>query len=1070
MSLKTIREAALRITTEGDQQAVRTLKEISASITTADAKLRMIEAQFGKNSQSVQALTAKHQALTDKLAAQQERTARLRAELEAISAEYGENSIEAEKHRAKIVNSETAEKQLENQLKKTSAELQKQSSGFAETAAKCEQLGKSLEDAGKKMQDAGKKLSMYVTGPLVAAGTAALKTSIDFETAFTGVRKTVDGTTAQLEKIKQGIIDMSMEIPASTTEIAAVAEAAGQLGIETDNILGFTRAMIDLGETTNINATEGAQALAQFANITQMSQHDFDRLGSTIVALGNNFETNENAILEMSQRLAGAGTQIGLTEAQIMGFATALASVGIEAQAGGSAFSRVFSDMQVAVETGSAALEDFARVSGMTSEEFTKAFKDDAAGAITAFIEGLSKMDEKGISSIVTLEQMGITELRLRDSLLRTANAGELVRSAIGMANTAWDENIALSREANLRYGTTASQLKMLWNEVKELARQFGEEMAPALKEVIEWVKPLIKEFTNLTREQKANVLKWAAIAAAIGPVLTVLGTLTKGVGGLIRTFGSLSASIAEVGGIGAAMAGPAGWIMLGVGAFAALIGAVFNTIKAYRELYADSIELDEAMSAVNDGIKAANDSYTDSADKVNAAAETANKYIDELAKLEEAGLNTAESQLEYKTIVAELKSLIPDLNIEIDEQTGLIKGSTKALWLNVEAWKRTALEEAAYAQTTEKLRAHTEAAVKLTEAKIKLKRTEEELTRKQDEARGMLERMAAATGKTVEELWAMDAAERGQLLLNSDLLVSYNSLNSEIGLMEMAMSALKDEIADGEITVSELADALGITDEAVQTYLDTVGNTGPIDASTESMSSLAAAAEDVDKKISEMRDTIINSFTRMDEQTKTSVDKMVADLQYNVDQVRQWSQNLKTLAAEGVDLGLLAELEKMGPASIPYVNAMIEADAEELAELETVFHDATNLANTAAQLELEKLAGIATEATDPAVSAMYDQGTKVGGALADGLRSQIGPVQAAAAELAAAASVGGSVIPFPNIYDVPKGSGNNNTTNNTTTNKTINVTQNITTPKPASPAQVSRATKNALQQGAMLW
>ena len=152
MSLKTIREAVLKVTTDGDVKAVRTLKELNASLQTADAKLKMVDAQFGKNSTSVQALTAKHQALTEKLTAQQERTARLRAELEAIEKEYGDTSVEAEKHRAKIVKSEAAEKLLENQIKNTNAELKKQASGFAETAKQCEKLGKSLTDAGRKMQ------------------------------------------------------------------------------------------------------------------------------------------------------------------------------------------------------------------------------------------------------------------------------------------------------------------------------------------------------------------------------------------------------------------------------------------------------------------------------------------------------------------------------------------------------------------------------------------------------------------------------------------------------------------------------------------------------------------------------------------------------------------------------------------------------------------------------------------------------------------------------------------------------------------------------------------------------
>ncbi len=105
----------------------------------------------------------------------------------------------------------------------------------------------------------------------------------------------------------------------------------------------------------------------------------------------------------MSLRLAGAGRQVGLSEAQILGFAAALSSVGIESQMGGSAFSKALIKMEVAAATGGDALEDFARVSGMSASQFKDLWERDAASAFQAFIVGLSKMDEEGVSAIKTL-------------------------------------------------------------------------------------------------------------------------------------------------------------------------------------------------------------------------------------------------------------------------------------------------------------------------------------------------------------------------------------------------------------------------------------------------------------------------------------------------------------------------------------------------------------------------------------------------------------------------------------------------------------------------------------------
>ena len=311
--------------------------------------------------------------------------------------------------------------------------------------------------------------ALAAVGATVAGmGAAVLAVGVDFESAFAGVRKTVNATDQELEQFRQGILEMSKTIPLAATEIAGIAEAAGQLGIQNENLLAFTRTMADLGVATNMTSDEAATSLARFANIVGMSQDNFDRLGSTIVDLGNNLATTESEIVAMSLRLAGAGAQIGLSESQIMGMAGALSSVGIEAEAGGTAFSTLMAKMQLAVETGTGQLESFANVAGMTTADFKKAFKDDAAGAITAFITGLGKVSETGDSAIKVLTDMDITEIRMRDALLRASGASEVFTKSMDIANAAWEENTSLTNEAAQRYETTESKMQLLKNTLTE--------------------------------------------------------------------------------------------------------------------------------------------------------------------------------------------------------------------------------------------------------------------------------------------------------------------------------------------------------------------------------------------------------------------------------------------------------------------------------------------------------------------------------------------------------------------------------------------------------------------------
>ena len=268
---------------------------------------------------------------------------------------------------------------------------------------------------------------------IMQLGGYVLQTGIQFESAFAGVEKTVDATDAEIQQFRSGIRDMAKEIPQTAAEISSVAEAAGQLGIQNEYILGFSRTMSDLGVATNMSATEAATSLARLANITQMPQENFDRLGSTIVALGNNLATTEAEITEMALRLAGAGNQVG-GDGEIAGLAGAISSVGIEADAGGSAVSTVMTKMQLAVEQGGESLEQFANVAGMSATEFQQAFRENAAQALVAFVEGLGNMESRGQSAIATLADMEITEIRQRDALLRLAGAGDVLSESLGIA------------------------------------------------------------------------------------------------------------------------------------------------------------------------------------------------------------------------------------------------------------------------------------------------------------------------------------------------------------------------------------------------------------------------------------------------------------------------------------------------------------------------------------------------------------------------------------------------------------------------------------------------------------
>ena len=375
------------------------------------------------------------------------------------------------------------------------------SDGFDKASVGFEAFSNKAKVAFKAIEKSAKIAAIAIT----AVATAAIVVGSGFESAFAGVKKTVNATDAEFAVLEQDIRDMAKNMPMTAEEIAGIAEAAGQLGIKTKNISSFTKTMADLGVATNMTSEDAATQFARFANITGMSQNNFDRLGSSIVALGNNMATTESEITAMGMRLAGAGAQVNMSESEILGFAAALSSVGIEAEAGGSAFSKVMVNMQLATETGKNGLKDYAKVAGMTAGEFQKAFKKDAAGAMIEFIKGLKNTERNGMSAIAVLDNMGISEVRLRDALLRASNAGDLFSDSIDIANGAWEDNVALTNEANQRYETFESRLEMFKNGIKDIGISIYQDMRDPLADGLGFVTTFINGISE--KMKKNNVV-----------------------------------------------------------------------------------------------------------------------------------------------------------------------------------------------------------------------------------------------------------------------------------------------------------------------------------------------------------------------------------------------------------------------------------------------------------------------------------------------------------------------------------------------------------------------------------
>lgn len=422
--------------------------------------------------------------------------------------------------------------------KSTTADLAKQGGAWAE-------LGGKIYNAGVKTEKAGKMLTKSVTVPLVAIGAYAGKTAIQFDTAMANVRKTTNMSNEQIEKLARSAQNLSTKQPVTAETLLNIEALGAQLGVAHDKLESFAEVTSGLDIATNMNFETAGKEMAQFANITQMSQDQFKNYGSTIVDLGNHLATTEADISAMALRLAGAGTAAKFSQADILGMSGAMSSLGIKAEAGGSAMTRIIQDISKNVANGSDVVEEYARVAGMSADQFADAWRNRPMEAMEALVEGLKRTSDSGEDMNVTLEKLGINNVRNSDTMRRLANAGDLLRNSVDRANTAWEQNTALQNEVDQRNESLASRLQVLKNKVDAVAISIGRPLADAAisaleacDQLIQGVGDLADAFSKMDTGKQQFVLAMVGIAAAAGPVLTTFGKLEKGVGSVITAFG----------------------------------------------------------------------------------------------------------------------------------------------------------------------------------------------------------------------------------------------------------------------------------------------------------------------------------------------------------------------------------------------------------------------------------------------------------------------------------------------------------------------------------------------------
>lgn len=927
----------------------------------------------------------------------------LRQQYDNIQREMEETGNESADMKNKLL-----AKQL--QIDKTSASLEKQTAKLNELSGALEEAGVNTDDlshsseqlAGKidtlkkKQGEAADKAMTFgdkagqafnqVHEAIVAAGIAvALKeiyeyfascaqASMDFESAITGVAKTTDLTDEELAAMSDSIKALSTEIPATTEEIAAVTEAAGQLGIQKDALLDFTEIMTMLGTATNMTADEAATSLARFANITGMATDNYGRLGSVIVDLGNNFATTESEIVAMGTRLASAGKLAGLTEPEIMALAAAMSSVGIEAEAGGTAMTQTLNAIEKAVAKGGDDLAEFARIAGMSSEEFSSAWKNDAMSALTSFIGGLGKLDEQGESTVLVLEDLGLTGIRQSNMLKALGLAADQMTGAVNTANTAWQQNTALTNEANKRYATAQSRLTMMQNAYNNLKVAIGDAYTPALSEAYGVGTKVLNEITKFVQANPGVVAAITGLSAALGAAAVAAAAF------------ALKAKIAAAAAAFLTTVTPGVNVIMGAAAAVGVVtaGIIALASSAANDAVPSVKELTEAARGMREAMDETKATYDDTVTSTMAAAGVADTYIGKLEELEAAGLNTDEQHRQYHNTLALLCQVVPELADYIDLETDTINGGTEALRANTEAWKQNAMQQAYQDQLTELYSQYSAVLIEAEENSIGLTKAQYSLEAAQQKL--------SDTYAQMDALWA-DAQKQADAYYDQysyytdataflsqeyyDLQNSIYDTNNEIWAAEKSIKNYNKAMEEDADAVSEAEAEIALAEEAVKNLTASMNEgTGASEEAAAQVSEFQAAISGVQEKINALvesyneaysaaYESISGQYQLWDEAAKvvaTSAGSINSALESQITYWQDYNANLQSLTDRSADIeGLSDMIASFADGSSDSVNAiagMAGATDEQLATMvanwKTLQQEQQNAAGSVADLKTD--------------------------------------------------------------------------------------------------------------------
>lgn len=607
-----------KIKFQGASEYKAELAKLSAANKALAAEMQELKSSFDSTTTSEQKHEAVAAQLNKQISQQAQYCDKLKEKLSAMQQQHLEGSKEYYQTEEALHKAQAAMNEMEAELGSLGDAEEKAIPSTMELSAAFD----TIQDITEKAVDAFKQ---------------CVDAAVEFEAAMASVSRTTGLQGEALDSMAAAFQDMSQTMPVSANEFAKIATTAGQLGIAQDDVLTFSEVIAKLAVVANMSSEEVATSMAQIANIT--GDTDFNKMADTIAVMGDATATTAGRILDMSLNLAAAAKNAGMSTDNIIALSAAVSSTGVQAQAGGTAISRLIQQINMAVASGDG-LKEFAATAQMSASEFAAAWKNNSVGALESFIVGLDEATAAGQNMDVMLSDLGISSVRELTVVKNLATNSEKLSSALDMASEAAEKGTGLNEKYGVMVGTTAAKMEMMNNAADVMKQKVGAALAPALGDAADMGAELFEAIGNVAERSPEAVQAITAMTTATAGMMIIPPIIEK-VKAAFLFFNTNPVSLAIAASIGL------------------IVSAVKTGSDAFDE-FAESLTLTE--EATGEELQA-------NLDKLKAR----------LAELEEAQLNAGDGAQFYQNEIDATRIAISNTENQLEEYNATVEAAAKA-------------------------------------------------------------------------------------------------------------------------------------------------------------------------------------------------------------------------------------------------------------------------------------------------------------------------------------------------------------------------------------------------------